>query len=165
MASMQQLTDDDYQRAFRYARSLGADRDLAFDLVQTAVMKGLAAARSDIEEPRAYLLTSVRHAFYSEIRRAKEAKMSSYDELDGVIATDLRPLEDLTIARDKLKHAWAALAPAEREVLHLWAVEGYTVEEISQQTGTPRGTLLARLHRLRKRLAEPSAGETSGAMA
>lgn len=165
MASMQRLTDDDYQRAFRYARSLGADRDLAFDLVQTAIMKGLAAARSDIKEPRAYLLTSVRHAFYSEIRREKAANLSSYDDLDGVIATDLQPLVDLTIARDLLRHAWAALAPAEREVLHLWAVEGYTVEEISQQTGTPRGTLLARLHRLRRRLADTPAERTSRASA
>jgi RNA polymerase sigma factor (sigma-70 family) len=71
-----------------------------------------------------------------------------------VIATDLQPLEDLVMARDTLRHAWAVLSPAEREVLHLWAVEGYTVDEISQHTGTPRGTLLARLHRLRRRLAE-----------
>jgi RNA polymerase sigma-70 factor, ECF subfamily len=165
MASMHGLSDDDYQRAFRYARSLGADRDLAFDLVQTAVVKGLAASRSDIEAPVAYLLTSVRHAFYSEIRREKAAKWTSYEDLDGVIATDLKPLEDLTIARDTLRHAWAALAPAEREVLHLWAVEGYTIEEISRQTGTPRGTLLARLHRLRRRLAETAGENISGASA
>lgn len=163
MASMQGLTDDDYQRAFRYARSLGADRDLAFDLVQTAVMKGLAGARNDIDEPVAYLMTSVRHAFYSEIRRLKIANWSSYDDLDGVIATDLQPLEDLTIARDTLQQAWALLSPAEREMLHLWAVEGYTVEEISCLTGTPRGTLLARMHRLRKRLAEAPAERLSGA--
>ena len=154
MASMQALTDDDYQRAFRYARSLGADRDLALDLVQTAIVKALAAARQDIEEPLAYLLTSVRHAFFSEIRREKTAAWSSLEDFEGVIATDMQSLEDMAIARDTLRHAWAALAPAEREVLHLWAVEGYTVEEISRHTDTPRGTLLARLHRMRRRLAD-----------
>lgn len=163
MAAMQRLTDEDYQRAFRFARSLGADRDLALDLVQTAVMKGLSAGRGDLEAPLAYLLTSVRHAFYSELRRVRTAAWSSLDDLEGVIATDLQPLEELVVARDELRRAWAALAPAEREVLHLWAVEGYTVEEIASHTGTPRGTLLARLHRLRKRLAEGQADEISGA--
>ncbi|MFU8895363.1 MAG: RNA polymerase sigma factor [Gammaproteobacteria bacterium] len=161
---MRRLTDEDYQRAFRYARSLGADRDLAFDLVQTAVVKGLSAARGDIEEPVAYLITSVRNAFYSEIRRLKTANWTSYDDIDGVIATDLQPLEDLSVTRDTLRHAWAALSPAEREVLHLWAVEGYTIEEISRQTSTPRGTLLARLHRLRRRLADSDGANASGAL-
>jgi RNA polymerase sigma-70 factor, ECF subfamily len=155
---MHRLTDDDYQRAFRYARSLGADRDLAYDLVQTAVVQGLASGRRDIDEPVAYLMTSVRNAFYSEIRRSKAANSTPYEELDGVIATDLQPLEEMVVSRDALRRAWAALAPAEREVLHLWAVEGHTVEEISQRTGTPRGTLLARLNRLRNRLAGSAGG-------
>ncbi|TVQ48497.1 MAG: RNA polymerase sigma factor [Gammaproteobacteria bacterium] len=162
MASIQALTDDDYQRAFRYARSLGADRDLALDLVQTAIVKALASARQDIEAPLAYLLTSVRHAFYSEIRREKAAAWSSLEDFEGVIATDLQPLEDMVIARDTLRHAWATLSPTEREVLHLWAVEGYTVDEISAHTHTPRGTLLARLHRLRRRLAEQQTARASG---
>lgn len=162
MASMRSLTDDDYQRAFRYARSLGADRDLAYDLVQGAVTRGLASGRDDIEEPLAYLMTSVRNGFYSEVRREKSAAWAQYEELDGVIATDLQPLEEMVVSRDDLRRAWAGLSAPEREVLHLWAVEGYTVEEISRATGTPRGTLLARLHRLRQRLAA-SAGDSLGA--
>ena len=162
MASMHRLSDDDYQRAFRYARSLGADRDLAYDLVQGAVTRGLASGRDDIEEPLAYLMTSVRNGFYSEIRREKSVSWAQYDELDGVIATDLQPLEDMVVSRDELRRAWAGRSAAEREVLHLWAVEGYTVDEISRRTATPRGTLLARLHRLRNRLAA-SAGDSFGA--
>lgn len=162
MPTIQSLTDEDYQRAFRYARALGADHDLACDLVQTAVVKGLSAARRDLREPVAYLLTSIRHAFYSELKRVQDAALSTLENLEGVIATDLQPLEDMVIARDALRQAWARLSPAEREVLHLWAVEGYTVEEISAHTDTPRGTLLARLHRLRKRLAATAAGLHSG---
>lgn len=162
MASMQALTDKDYQRVFRYARSLGADRNLALDLVQTVIVKALAGAREDIEEPVAYLLTGVRHAFFSEIRREKTASWSSLEDFEGVIATDLQPLEEMVIARDTLRHAWGALGPAERELLHLWAVEGYTVDEISEHTQTPRGTLLARLHRLRRRLADQQPQRASG---
>lgn len=162
MPTIQSLTDDDYQRAFRYARALGADRDLACDLVQTAVVKGLSAARRDLREPVAYLLTSIRHAFYSELKRVQNAAVSKIEDLEGVVATDLQPLEDMMIARDTLERAWGQLSPPEREVLHLWAVEGYTVDEISVHTDTPRGTLLARLHRLRKRLAASAAALNSG---
>jgi RNA polymerase sigma-70 factor, ECF subfamily len=163
MPTMRSITDEDYQRAFRYARSLGADRDLALDLVQTAVMKGLAAARSDIDEPLGYLLASVRNAFISVARNAQQLRWTPMEDIEGVIATDLQPLEDVMVQRDELQQAWSALGSAEREVLHLWAVEGYTVEEISQQTGTPRGTLLARLHRLRQRLAGPRDMDALGA--
>jgi RNA polymerase sigma-70 factor (ECF subfamily) len=160
--TLQSLTDEDYQRAFRYARALGANHDLARDLVQTAVLKGLSAARQDLREPLAYLLTSIRHAFYSELKRVQDSAMSTLENLEGVIATDLQPLEEMVIARDALERAWAQLSPPEREVLHLWAVEGFTVEEISIHTDTPRGTLLARLHRLRKRLAANAADLNSG---
>ncbi len=160
---MHRLSDEDYQRAFRYARSLGADRDLALDLVQTAIVNGLAVGRRDIADPLGYLLTSVRNAFISDIRRATRLTWSRLDDIDGVIATDLQPLEEAAITRDGLRRAWDALGPAEREVLHLWAVEGYTVDEISAQTGAPRGTLLARMHRLRKRLIDQQRDDALGA--
>lgn len=150
---MHRLTEDDYQQAFRYARSLGADRDLALDLVQTAVMKGLAVGTSRIDDVLGYLLTSVRHAFISDARRAQLLTWTCLGDIEGVIATDLQPLEELAVHRDALRQLWDELGLPEREVLHLWAVEGYTVDEISRQTGSPRGTLLARLHRLRRRLA------------
>lgn len=161
MSALEQLTDDDYQRAFRYACALGADRDLALDLVQTALVKGLTAAARHIDNPLAYLMTSVRNCFYTELRRSGRDS-SSFEDLDGVIATDLKPLEDLVIERDALNQIWLKLSPPERELLHLWAVEGHTIEEISDRTDTPRGTLLARLHRLRKRLSTFQSLNVSG---
>ena len=162
MASLDGLSNDDYQRAFRFACALGADRDLALDLVQTALVKGLSAAPRQIDNPLAYLMTSVRHCFYSELQR-KGRDDTPFDDLDGVIATDLKPLEEMVIEQDALDQAWAKLSPGERELLHLWAVEGYTLDEISGLTQTPRGTLLARVHRLRKRLATFQPQTVSGA--
>ena len=46
------------------------------------------------------------------------------------------------------------LAPKERELLFLWAVEGNTVQELADRTNTSRGTLLSRLSRLKKRLQQ-----------
>ena len=56
------------------------------------------------------------------------------------------------IAQHDLDVVIAVLEPMERELLFLWAVEGYTAQELADQTGAPRGTVLARLHRLRSKI-------------
>jgi len=152
VAGIADLSDDDYQRAFRYACSLGVNRDAALDLVQTAIVKGLASAPLNLDKPLAYLLTSVRNCFYNEARRNKDKTHVAIEDVSEVIPTTLKPLEEMMIERDALRQIWAKLSPVERELLHLWAVEGHTLEEISELTHTPKGTLLARLHRLRTRL-------------
>jgi RNA polymerase sigma-70 factor (ECF subfamily) len=162
MGAFDNLSNEDYQRAFRYACALGADRDLALDLVQTALVKGMGNPGRRMDNPLAYLMTSVRHCFYSEYRKRGGRDHTSFDDIEGVIATDLKPLEEMMIERDALRQAWSKLTPIERELLHLWAVEGHSLEEISTATETPRGTLLARLHRLRKRLAEHQTLNVSG---
>lgn len=162
MVCLADLSNDDYQRAFRYACALGADREAALDLVQTALVKGLAAAPGRLEKPLAYLMTSVRHCFYTEARRNKDKFHTTLDDIAGVVATSLKPLEDMMIDRDNLRQIWNRLSSLERELLHLWAVEGHTLEEISECTNTPKGTLLARLHRLRKRVKDQESARVSG---
>jgi len=55
------------------------------------------------------------------------------------------------------------LNPVEREILHLWAVEGMTTAQIAEQLDTPRGTVLSRIYRMRQRLiAEFGAAYSDG---
>lgn len=150
---MSALSDSDYQRAYRYAIALCGDRDAAYDLVHSAVANWLQAAPADVREPLGYFLRIVRNGYIADARRAALLRWTPLEDVAGAIATDLVPFEDTVLRRDALERIWKTLGAAEREVLYLWAVEGYTVDEISQQTATPRGTLLARLHRLRKRFA------------
>ena len=44
------------------------------------------------------------------------------------------------------------MQPEERELLFLWAVEEYTIEEIAHMKQVPKGTLQSKLHRLKKRI-------------
>lgn len=156
------LKDADYQRAYRYATVLCGDRDLAFDLVHTAVANWLQASPRGVDDPLSYFLRIVRNCFLADVRRAALLRWSPLEDADGVIATDLAPLEDTWLQRDQLQRIWSMLGAAEREVLFLWAVEGYTIEEISRQTGTARGTLLTRLHRMRKRFAPSGVASSVG---
>jgi len=159
---MSMLTDTDYQRAYRYAIALCGDRDMAYDVVHNAAANWLQAAPRNVVEPLGYFLRIVRNCFLADAKRAAMLRWTPLDEVAGVIATDMAPLEETFLQRVQLQRIWIDLRAAEREVLFLWAVEGFTIEEIAQQTATPKGTLLTRLHRLRKRFAETDSRRTAG---
>ncbi|MGQ0800169.1 MAG: RNA polymerase sigma factor [Pseudomarimonas sp.] len=161
---MSTLKDADYQRAYRYAMALCGDRDMAYDVVHNAVANWLHAAPKNVAEPLGYFLRIVRNCFIADGKRAAMLRWTPLDDVAGVIATDMAPLEETFLQRAQLQRIWVDLGAAEREVLYLWAVEGFTIEEIAQQTATPKGTLLTRLHRLRKRFAEPGPLRAAGEM-
>jgi len=160
---MSSLSDADFQRAYRYATALCGDRDAAYDLVHSAVANWLHAAPRNVQQPLGYFLRIVRNCFIADAKHAAQHRWTPIDDVAGVIATDLSPLADTVIQRADLRRIWADLQSTEREVLYLWAVEGYTIDEIAQQTQTPKGTLLTRLHRMRKRFAEPDSRRSAGA--
>ena len=160
---MNRLRDEDFQRAYRYAIALTGEREQAYDVVHTAVTQWLSAATAAVENPLAYFLRIVRNTFLADQRRAAQMRWSPIEDVEAVIPADLRALEDVQLERAWLERVWADFTAAEREVLFLWAVEGYTVDEISAQTGAPRGTLLARMHRLRRKFAGDADAARAGA--
>jgi RNA polymerase sigma-70 factor (ECF subfamily) len=54
--------------------------------------------------------------------------------------------------RSELELAWAELSIVEREILYLWAVEGYSTDEVAGHLDKPRNTVLSIIHRMRQRL-------------
>ncbi|NGN63774.1 sigma-70 family RNA polymerase sigma factor [Streptomyces sp. A7024] len=61
-----------------------------------------------------------------------------------------------------LREAFAALRPEFRRTAYLAFVEGRSYSEIAEATGVPRGTVMSRLHRARRRLRAEVAGHTAG---
>ena len=55
------------------------------------------------------------------------------------------------VAQLDLEIIWKELNTVEREVLYYWAIEGMTAQEIADQIDVPRGTVLSRIYRIRKR--------------
>ena len=54
----------------------------------------------------------------------------------------------------RLKAAIEALKPEHRQVLLMWGVQGMKYREIGEVLGVPIGTVMSRLHRARKVLAD-----------
>lgn len=148
-------------RLYRYALNLTGSRDDAYDLVHTVSERWLRRGEPAPLAPMAYLLRAVRNQFIDDYRGHQRLRWEPLTDEVIDLTADLASLEDIMIAQDCVHRLWATLSLPERELLYLWAVEGYTLNELATLTDTPRGTLLARLHRLKKRLAATTFEEAS----
>jgi RNA polymerase sigma-70 factor (ECF subfamily) len=163
--------------ALRLARS-EADAD---DLVQDAVLK--AYRFFDHFEPgtnvRAWLLKILTNMFFSRYRRRSldeevRAAAESDPIADGWISAasmgprrDPERLMDRPLLESAVSRAVQQLPEDFRAVLVLADVEGLTYREVADACGCPIGTVMSRLHRARRAVAEqlgvaPPASSTAG---
>ncbi len=154
-------------RLYQYAISLcGAEAD-AYDLLQSALERYLQAQRKknqQIENPQAYMRQIIRNSFIDLHRQQRVYNSDEFDEQIHTKVPDIssHSLENLVIEQDLLEKIWQHLNFNERELLYLWGLLGHTIDEIALELQCPRGTLLARIHRLRKKLQKT---QTLGASA
>jgi RNA polymerase sigma-70 factor, ECF subfamily len=106
---------------------------------------------------RAWLLSITHNTALSTAgKRSKLAPSESVDDQGSDVAFDRDPAERLEL-RERLARLdvkLKGLSPEHRMVLVLRDVEGLTYEEIARITGTPLGSVKARLHRARKEMVE-----------
>lgn len=174
-----------YRLALRLTRNPQRAEDLAQDTYARA-MRPATIERFDPEASRpgashgeamrAWLFTICHNLFYSHIKR--EARGPSavgefYAEAaDGPLPDEPPPAWDRAAfdwehVDDRLRRAVADLKEEYREVLLMWAVDGLKYREIGEILGIPIGTVMSRLHRARKTIAdrltqEPGATEELG---
>ncbi|AJX30906.1 RNA polymerase sigma factor [Burkholderia oklahomensis] len=148
--------------AYNLARWLCGNASDAEDIVQEACMRAfrfLDSCRGDNARP--WLLTIVRHTWYTEWRRRANAReVASADVLDVADSPDdwhpaaEDPLALLMRSEDvhRVNDALAKLPPEYREVLVLREMEDLSYREIAAIADVPVGTVMSRLARARRRL-------------
>jgi RNA polymerase sigma-70 factor (ECF subfamily) len=147
------LDKQDLNRLYRYAWSLAKDDTLAFDLVQSTIEKVLRRNTIKIDNPVNYIMSGIRNEFIDHTRRSRKFETLSIDESLFTQSYEVTPdLESILIDEQDVEWIIDRLNPLESELLYLWAVEEYTIDEIAAMQDTPRGTLLSRISRLKKRL-------------
>ena len=159
---------------YRLAYHLTRSPERADELVQNVYLRALKSETwTNFEERgggmRAWLFTIAHNAFYSDLK--KEGRRPTpvgefYEESDG----ELTPGEaspawdqasfDWDQVDDALKDAIEQLKPEFREILLLWGVEGLKYREIAEILEVPIGTVMSRLHRARKLVAEALAADS-----
>jgi RNA polymerase sigma factor (sigma-70 family) len=159
------LSEDDLNSLYRYAMTLCHQRDNAYDLLQSALEKYLIeqkCQRGAVENPMAFVRTLIRNRFIDQYRYDRRWDTQVYEDFSTYDISPVR-LEQVSIDAQTLDNVWSELCPLDRDILYHWAVLGYSTDETCEQLEMPRGTLLSRIHRLRKKLQhhrdEPAAPE------
>jgi RNA polymerase sigma-70 factor (ECF subfamily) len=148
-----------YQVA-RHAAGAGQDPE---DLVQETYLRAFAAFGSYRgENTRAWLATICLNAARSEARRRRRrpwevSAEALLDDLPTVGGDEARDVADVVIAgldARAVARCLAQLPEPQRLCIVLMDVAGYTAREAAEALGCPRGTVLARVHRGRRKLAQ-----------
>lgn len=140
------------QKLFRYGYSLTANEQDAYDLLHH-VLEKLIQKGIEPEHPDRYIMRAMKHTWIDWLRQRQRVPMVPMDETIGnTLDLSEDVLENQVIASQELAQIWPNLQQDEREILFMWAVEGYSASEIGQQMETSRNTILSRMHRLRLRI-------------
>ncbi|MGE5094032.1 MAG: RNA polymerase sigma factor [Betaproteobacteria bacterium] len=139
----------------RYARALVGDRDGADDLVQDTLER--AVRKFHLWRPgdlRAWLFSIMHNVFVNQL---KSRKIAPDMEVDDTFAAPIPGATRADIL--DLQRALGALAPEQREVVLLVALEDMSYADVSRALGIPMGTVMSRLSRGRERLRRVMSGE------
>jgi RNA polymerase sigma-70 factor (ECF subfamily) len=145
--------------AFNLARWLTRNDHDAEDVVQDAMLRAYRYFESLRGEARPWLLAIVRNACFSWIQRNRPAEVASgLDEEAAEVAAAPADGPEALLAREldrrMLNKAIAALPLQFREVLILRELEDLSYREIARIANVPIGTVMSRLARARRLLAE-----------
>jgi len=159
--------------AYNLARWLMRDGAAAEDVVQEAMLRALSYFASFRGfNPRGWLLQIVRNAAYDAMAPERERQFVPLPEagadegggLPDLVAPEEDPEAALIRARDHCRvHRLIAELPVElREALVLRELEELSYKEIAEIAGIPIGTVMSRLWRARRMLAD--AAQREGAL-
>ncbi|MEA3410825.1 MAG: RNA polymerase sigma factor [Pseudomonadota bacterium] len=150
------FSDAQLNGLYRYGISLTNDETLAYDLLQDAIECYLKMdpARRPVDGAGFYLRRVMRNRYIDQLRKEKRYPHESLEDGgDSLVSMAMPDPGELVIDRQMIESILARLDPLERELLHLWAYEEMTAREIATQLDSPRGTILSRIHRLKKKIA------------
>ena len=141
-------------RLYKVAFSWCHAADIADDLVQDTVIKAIRNANSlrDPKKMNSWLFTILANCWRDYLRRKKPT-----DDIDECVFTDdntpelIQERQNIT---DIVQQAVASLPLGQRQVLSLVDLEGFSYAEVAEIVGIPTGTVMSRLNRARKALAE-----------
>lgn len=143
-------------RLRRYALALCRVADTADDLVQVACEKALASAGHARDVPfDAWMFRILRNAWIDRLRRQRSRgeEVDVYERED-LVSRDGAQLPEQRLMLQKTMQAIARLPGDQRELLLLVCVEELSYRDAAQVLDLPIGTVMSRLARARRRLAE-----------
>ncbi|TVQ63594.1 MAG: sigma-70 family RNA polymerase sigma factor [Phycisphaerales bacterium] len=181
----ERLAVEHLDAVYRMALSLTRDPNEADEVVQDVYARAFrpsAVARfEDMADEsdrggtggmRSWLFTITHNVFYTKVKRQarRPTPVGEFfaEAADGPLpgeAPSVWDQSDLDWEQvdSRLKDAIDALKPEHRMVLMMWGVDGLKYREIAEILEVPIGTVMSRLHRARKQVAEALTGDHEAA--
>jgi RNA polymerase sigma-70 factor, ECF subfamily len=142
---------------YRLARRLTRDQDSAEDLVQETFLRAFSHfEEGTIENPKAWLTTICLNVARSDARsRARRPDLVPVEmsEREPTAVEDVFDQVHVALTRKEIEEALDGLPQEQRLAIVLMDLVGHTASEVAELLNCPRGTVLARVHRGRRRLA------------
>jgi RNA polymerase sigma-70 factor, ECF subfamily len=144
---------------YRVAVTLTRNPTDAEDLVQDTLLRAYRAIdRFDGAHPRAWLLTILRHTHYNRIRKRQPVLLADGESAQRVLehtGPSAPSSEDVALAEQfepVIARALADLPDDFRAVIDLVDLQGLSYAQAADRLAIPKGTVMSRLHRARRRL-------------
>ena len=154
----EQLVLPHLDAAYNLARWLTRNDHDARDVVQEAALRAYRFLDGLRGDARPWLLTLVRNSCMTWLKANRPSDVPSLDGRDGAPAlveeTTPETIALREVDRRMLNEALAALPAHFREALVLRELEDLSYKDIARITDTPIGTVMSRLSRARRLLAE-----------
>lgn len=147
------FNEENLQQLYRYSYSLTMNEHDAYDLLQSSLEKFIKLD-IDARNPIAYMKSMIHNRFIDECRRQKIVQFESMEETTLPTDFDVQTLEDMSVNEDMAEKMLLSLEPDEREIMYCWAIEGFSTSEIASKLEKPKGTILSKIYRTRKKLIE-----------
>ncbi len=141
---------------YNLARRIVREPVLVEDVVQETYMKAFEAWTSGRKPPKVepWIATICLNVGRGYWRRASTRYEASTEQVPEDATVDDVEAQALTnVQRHAIQHALWELPDEQRLTITLMDIDGFTASEVGKIMGTPRGTVLSRAHRGRKRLA------------
>ncbi|AWL12401.1 RNA polymerase sigma factor SigX [Saliniradius amylolyticus] len=136
---------------FRYAYWLIGDKTIAEDVVQETFLRAWKSLDSlkDEKAAKSWLITILRR---ENARRFERKQLETVDMATVPLPDDTS--HETNLETQQLRFHITQLAPEYREPLMLQVLMGYSGDEIAQQLGLNKNTVMTRLFRARNQLKE-----------
>ncbi|HUL91645.1 MAG TPA: sigma-70 family RNA polymerase sigma factor [Burkholderiales bacterium] len=153
----EQLVLPHLDAAFNLARWLTRNDHDAQDVVQEAMLRAFRFLDGLRGEAKPWLLAIVRNSCFTWLQVNRPAELAAFDDRTELHLVDESTPEAFVVRqcdRRMLNEALAALSAQFREALILRELEDLSYKEIAHITDVPIGTVMSRLARGRRLLAE-----------
>ena len=157
---------NDLNQLYQYCNVLTGHEANAFDLLQSSLEKYLRHPPNDLNAKVSYMRTIIRNQFIDQYRDLQKIEFKEFDD-DTVtnISDGLYAFEEIIINEESASLVWALLDSLEREIMYLWAIQGLTTAEVAISLNIPKGTVVSKISRLRKKVTSQLSSDIESGVA